>query len=774
MGMSDLDLHMVLKTSQAISGELELDKLLVKMMHIVIENTGAQNGFLILAKGDEWRIEAMADVNKAKVQVLQSISIEANDKVSASIIQYVAHTQKTVLLKDATNEGNFTSDETVQLRQSKSVLCIPLINQGRISGIMYLENNLTPNAFTPGHVELLKLLSSVMAMALDNAKIYHNLEESEEKFKGVFNAMIDVFTRTDMDGTCLVVSPSIYNLLGYKQEEVLGKNLASFYKDPSQRKELLKKLLDHGTIENFEFSAVRKDGATITVSANSKLVYDRDGKPMWVEGNIRNINEIKKMENESRESEKRFRATFEQAAVGIAHVGTDGRFLRINEKFCKIVGYTHEEMLARTFQDITHPEDLDSDIELVRKVLKGKIENYSLEKRYYRKDGRIIWVHLTVSLVFDEGDEPDYFVSVVKEISDRKEVEEALRQSRDFLEHLITAMPDAVFSIKMPERTINWANDSFDVMGYTPEEYVGRSVEDFYADPEDYKKVGHIQMEAAQRGDKKISTEIMVRHKDGRTFPAELTGTFFSEQGELHQITATVRDISGPKQVEEQVLNYQQRLKDLASELTITEEMVRKQIAIDLHDHVGQMLAAIRMQLSSIYKMKEIQKITPKIESISMALKNAIQATRSAIFTLSPPQLSEISLYAAVQDWINQEITQKYHLHVIVSGEDRKIALDENTNILLYRSIRELVMNVIKHSEATKLEVNFCLKKESFETTVRDNGKGFQYDPLLLRLKSRSFGLFSINERMNDLGGSLEVDSIIGKGSNIKLVIPVK
>ncbi|MDH4012288.1 MAG: PAS domain S-box protein, partial [Desulfobacterales bacterium] len=174
---------------------------------------------------------------------------------------------------------------------------------------------------------------------------------------------------------------------------------------------------------------------------------------------------VAKRTAEALEGEERLRATFEQAAVGVAHVSPDGKFLRLNQKFCDIVGYSQEEMLALTFQDITHSDDLDVDLEYVRQVLAREIENYSMDKRYLRKDGSIVWVSLTVSLVFDKEGNPKYFVSVIQDISERKKAEEALRQSRDFLEHLISAVPDATFSVKLPERTINWANDSFDVLG---------------------------------------------------------------------------------------------------------------------------------------------------------------------------------------------------------------------------------------------------------------------------------------------------------------------
>ena len=261
--------------------------------------------------------------------------------------------------------------------------------------------------------------------------------------------------------------------------------------------------------------------------------------------------------------EQRFRATFEQAAVGIAHVSPEGRFLRINRKFCDIVGYSEEEMLALAFQDITHPDDLDVDLEYIRQVLAREIETYSMDKRYYRKDGSIVWINLTVSLVFDGWGRPNYFVSVVKDISERKQAEDALRQSRDFLEHLISAVPDATFSVKLPERTINWANDSFDVLGYEPEEYIGQTTEKYYANSEYYDAVGRLQQDAIRKGDDMITTEVRVLRKDGRVIPAELTATYYREGGKLSQITAFVRDISERKLAEEKLVKSEAKYRSL-------------------------------------------------------------------------------------------------------------------------------------------------------------------------------------------------------------------
>ncbi len=180
---SALDLTSVLKASQTISGEIVLGKLLEKLMKITIENAGAQKGFLILDKEEKWVIEAEGAVDLEEVSVLRSLRVDSQDTstqiplVSASIINYVAHTQENVVLNDATHEGQFTRDPYIVATQPKSILCTPLLNQGKLSGILYLENNLTTGAFTSDRVETLTILSAQAAISIENSRLYEQLEE---------------------------------------------------------------------------------------------------------------------------------------------------------------------------------------------------------------------------------------------------------------------------------------------------------------------------------------------------------------------------------------------------------------------------------------------------------------------------------------------------------------------------------------------------------------------------------------------------------------------
>ncbi|EGK84130.1 GAF sensor signal transduction histidine kinase, partial [Microcoleus vaginatus FGP-2] len=184
-----LDLATVMKASQAISGEIVLSKLLERLMKIAIENAGAQKGFLILEKAGNWAIEAEGSVKGDEVSVLRSLPLNAKadsgetPKLASAIAHYVIRTQENVVLNNATQEGQFTRDPYIAATQPKSILCTPLLHSCKLTGILYLENNLTEGAFTTDRLELLKLLSAQIAISIENAQLYNNLQEFNQNLE---------------------------------------------------------------------------------------------------------------------------------------------------------------------------------------------------------------------------------------------------------------------------------------------------------------------------------------------------------------------------------------------------------------------------------------------------------------------------------------------------------------------------------------------------------------------------------------------------------------
>ncbi len=211
---SNLDIATVMKASQAISGQIMLDKLLSSLMKILIENAGAQKGYLILESQGKLMIEAEGSIDSERVSVLPSLPLENCQILSEAIVNYVARTKESVVLNEATREEQFINTRYIQENQPKSILCVPLINQGKLISIVYLENNLTTGAFTPERVEVLKLLSGQAAISIENAKLYTEVRENESRLAQFLEAVPVGIGILDSDGKPYYTNRVAQQLLG--------------------------------------------------------------------------------------------------------------------------------------------------------------------------------------------------------------------------------------------------------------------------------------------------------------------------------------------------------------------------------------------------------------------------------------------------------------------------------------------------------------------------------------------------------------------------------
>src|SRR5215211_1881106 len=228
------------------------------------------------------------------------------------------------------------------------------------------------------------------------------------------------------DNPIVYVNPAFERITGYTASEVLGHNcrfLQGGHRDQPALDGLREALREERecrvVLRNY-----RKDGTPFWNELHVSPVHDEEGRLINFVGVQNDVTERRRIEENLRESEERFRVTFEQAAVGVAQVGIDGRWLRVNRRMSEIVGYERGELLQMTFQDITHPDDLEEDLARVRRLLEDELQTYTIEKRYLTKGGPEVWVNLTVSLVRDPSREPAYFIAVVEDISERKRTEE--------------------------------------------------------------------------------------------------------------------------------------------------------------------------------------------------------------------------------------------------------------------------------------------------------------------------------------------------------------
>ncbi|HVO65037.1 MAG TPA: AAA family ATPase [Syntrophales bacterium] len=296
---AELDMSSMVKATQVISGEIVMEGLISSLMKIVIENSGAQKGLLILMKDNNLMIEAKVSVD-IEDPLLESQPFDKYKELSKAVVNYVARTNETVVLTDAANEGIFTKDSYIATNQIRSVLCMPIMHRGVLTGLLYLENNLTTGAFTPQRLETLNILASQAAISIENAKFYNLLKESEEKYRGIFDNATEGIFRTTPDGQILMANPALAKMGGYDRPEDLLKSITNLreqlYVEAAKRNDLLKLIDDRGFAKDFELKLYRKDGSIRDVSANVHAVRDKNQNILYYEGMLKDITEKKQIE----------------------------------------------------------------------------------------------------------------------------------------------------------------------------------------------------------------------------------------------------------------------------------------------------------------------------------------------------------------------------------------------------------------------------------------------------------------------------------------------
>jgi PAS domain S-box-containing protein/putative nucleotidyltransferase with HDIG domain len=331
-----------------------------------------------------------------------------------------------------------------------------------------------------------ELLTRAIAYAIERKRVEKALRLSEEKYASAFHASPDSITITRLnDGKLVEVNEGYEQLLGYTRAESIGKTTAelSAYADPGTRDRLVTRLREAGEVKDFDATVRRKDGTSAAVIVSARLL-EFQGEECFL-AVTRDVTERRRMEEEQSRAERFFRDTFEHADVGIAHVNcTDGTWLRVNQRLCDLLGYTREELLQTTFAAITHPDDVEENVKHLRRLLAGEEETYAADKRYLRKDGSIVWVHMNVALIRKEDGTPDYNITVVTDITERMRAEGALRESEEKFRDLFNNAEVGMFRTKLDGSELLDLNHKYlEILGYAREELIGKPSVIVWADP---------------------------------------------------------------------------------------------------------------------------------------------------------------------------------------------------------------------------------------------------------------------------------------------------
>ncbi len=389
----------------------------------------------------------------------------------------------------------------------------------------------------------------------------------------IIAAMREPFLVLDQSLKVVTANESFYENFHVTKEETQGQfvyDLGNRQWDIPALRTLLEEVLSQNHV--FQDFVVEHDFPTLgrkTMLLNARRIHQPGNHSQLILLAIDDVTEGLEIEELHRESEERFRGTFENAAIGMAHVGLDGRWLRMNQALCRIIGYSSDELATKTFADITHPDDLDADLSNVKRVLAGEIDNYAMEKRYLRKDGSHVFVNLTVSLLRDAAGKPLYFISAVEDISPKKAALAELERERRFNERLARVMPTVMYVFDLAELCIRWVNPQVaTIMGYTAQEILDLKSEVMPSimHPDDLAKMPAYFASLAEVADGvALDIEYRLRQPSGewRWFLGRKTPFTRDAAGRVLEILGTATDITDRKRAEEAHLASEHQLRQI-------------------------------------------------------------------------------------------------------------------------------------------------------------------------------------------------------------------
>jgi PAS domain S-box-containing protein len=661
-----------------------------------------------------------------------------------------------------------------------------------------------------------ELRNSLHALEQD----YHKQTERLLLEEHALNQAHEEFLVVSEDFRILYVNDEVCRALGYSREELCGMMLMDIEAHYSvQELNVLREKIKSmdGSIRH-EAEHRRRDGSTFPVEILSSE-FEYRGKKMGV-ALARDIGERKAAEEALRVSDERLRLFFERQLVGMAITSPEKGWLRVNQKICDMLGYTAEELTRLSWADITHPDDLGPDVAQFERMLKGEIDSYTVEKRYIRKDGGTVHAALSIGCVRKADGVIDYVLALIEDVSERKHSEMRLEAAKKLLRTRNTEL--LAYKEKLEQRVaektaelraINWqlrgeiavrkqaeerllavaanvpgfiftirvepdGRTSFPFASPGVEELFGVSPADIRRDagvlraryhPDDLPRLLAL-MKETERTLGLFRTEIRIANRDNRYVWIEIRSMPKRLPDGATEWHGIMLDITARKQAERELEASRAQLQRAIAQREAAREEERKRIAREVHDELGQILTGLKLHVSNLDRIcaLEANPLCDHVREIAELTDQAMGVARNIAVVLRPVE-SEMGIVPALELQANR-FSAVTSIRCECSFPDDALMLNERCTTAFYRIVQELLTNVARHANADEVKIAMRREGDHYVAQVRDNGTGFEP----AAIKQDSFGLAGIRERVSALGGTMDIDSHAGRGTEVTVRIPAE
>ncbi len=488
-----------------------------------------------------------------------------------------------------------------------------------------------------------------------------------------------------------------------------------------------------------------------------------------------------------RQSEERFRLLVEGVQdYAIFLLDREGLVTTWNIGAERLTGYRVAEILGRHYECFYPNEELASGqpaCDLQTAAAEGS--RAEQDRWMVRKDSTRFIANVVVTGLRDEPGNLQGYAVVIRDVTERREAEAATAR----LAAIVASSDDAIVSLNLDGIVTSWNHGAEKLFGFGTDEMLGQPIQRLIPSgrvDEEEKILSRIR-----RGDRIEHYETVRRHKSGRLIDVSLTASPMTDSaGTVIGASKISRDITERKRTEEalhrltseleqrvtertsELVLMHDRLRAFAMQLNLTEQRERRRLASDLHDYLAQLLVVVRIKVMQAAQLIPDGRAVRLLKEADQAITQSLDYTRSLVTELAPPTLHDFGLLSALE-WLASQM-QRHGLAIVVKLNIDTLPLPEDQAVLIYQAVRELLFNVLKHAAANQATISVTLTpQKTLEVTVVDDGNGFDLAVITTpTIGSKCFGLFSIRERMEALGGRLELDSAVGQGTRATLVIP--
>lgn len=466
-----------------------------------------------------------------------------------------------------------------------------------------------------------------------------------------------------------------------------------------------------------------------------------------------------------------FGQLWEISVDGMRLVDEDGNILLVNDAFCKIFEIQKEQLIGKPFSTVYSTNEQETALNSFQiDIRKNELKTF-FERENTLWNGKKVWLEFSNSFLI-LSDNSKITLSVIKDISNRKKSELELRESEYKFKMLFNSANDIVFVTKLsPQKSYGDFIEVNEVackkLAYTKEEFLllspsgiisQKSINDYTIVMDRLLNEGHVIYETVYRA------------KDKKLFPVEVNSHLFLFKDEL-TVLSIARDITERKKVEEKLKKSSKLLRELATHIQSAREEERTLIAREIHDELGQVLTVLKIQLSLLYnKLNPDQtSLKEKLNSLNILIDQSVESVQKISAKLRPTILDELGLTAAIE-WQTEEFEKLTNIICSVVLPKDELNLNPEKTTAIFRIFQEALTNIARHSEAKKVTVSLFIDNSKIYLEITDDGKGITQEQLK---DFKSLGLHGMEERAMIFGGQVSFDSIPGKGTKVKVEIPI-